>query len=124
LDPDTNLSPEATSTQRDPGHTFATVVGKQENCQVEPLFESMNVLNMRQEIKVEFDKINGHIFRGSITPQEAKHIIFKHCFKLNDFTIFDGVRCNYKGIPVATAIIAHPIFQFQEEVFKTRKSMC
>ena len=56
---------------------------------------------MRQEIEVAYEQLNGSQFRGSITPQEAKHIVFKHCLKFKDYSNFDGVRCGYKGAPVS-----------------------
>ena len=45
--------------------------------------------------------MNGKPFRGTITPKEAKHIIYKECLGFADFTNFDGVRFGFKGMPIA-----------------------
>ena len=65
-----------------------------------PIFTVENVDHMRQEIEVGFEKVNGEPFRGSITRQEAKHLIYKQCLGFEDFSNFDGVRPGYKGVPI------------------------
>ena len=55
---------------------------------------------MRQEIEIGFEKMNGAPFRGSITRQEAKNLIFKQCLGFEDFSNFDGARPGYKGMPI------------------------
>jgi hypothetical protein len=39
--------------------------------------------------------MNKNYFIGSITPQEAKHVIFKHCLKSGKFNKFDEARFAY-----------------------------
>ena len=96
--------------------------------EIEPVFEVMNEKGMRQEIEVAYEKLNGTQFSGSITPQEAKHIIFRHCLKFNDFSNFDGVRCGFKGAPVSVFKLKKAInvddllplqhFEFRRKVVK------
>ena len=89
-----------TSTQRNP-ITVSELRGIGSEDSIEPIFAVENVAHMRQEIVVSFEKLNGNQFKGTITPQEAKHEIYKNCLGFVDFSNFDGVRCVYKNGPVA-----------------------
>ena len=60
-------------------------------------------------MEVEFNTINGEKFFGSITPQEAKHVVFRDCLGFGDFSNFDGARIGYKGCPVVTFKLKSPI---------------
>jgi hypothetical protein len=94
--------PQANTTQKHPT-SFSEALARgssSENC-IEPIFKIENVKHMRQEIVVMFEKLNGEILRGSITPQEAKHEIYKNCLGFVDFSNFDGVRSGYRNGPVA-----------------------
>jgi hypothetical protein len=39
------------------------------------------------------------IFRESISPQETKHQIFKHCLGYSVYNNFDDARCGHKDAP-------------------------
>ena len=84
-------------------------MGGQSTGQIEPVFEVVNDKHMRQELEVAIEKINGNIFRGTLTLQEAKHNIFKDCMKFYDFANFDGVRSAYRGCPVFVFKLKTPI---------------
>ena len=45
--------------------------------------------------------MNGKSFRGTITPKEAKHILYKVCLGFEDYTNFDRVRFGFIGMPIA-----------------------
>ena len=65
-------------------------------------------------------------FIGSITPQEAKFIIYRDCLGFTDFSNFDGVRFAFRGQPVVvfklkTAINVDELYHIQSFDF-TRKS--
>ena len=70
--------------------------------QVDPVYLVKNSGAMREEIDIQFDTLNGKPFRGTITPSEAKHGIYKEALGFEDFTNFDGVRFGFKGVPVVT----------------------
>ena len=91
--------------------------------QIEPIFEVRNVAHMRQEVEIAFEKLNGEPFRGSITLQEAKHQIFKHCLGFGDFSNFDGARPGFRGSPVVvfklkTAINVDELLPLQHFTFR------
>ena len=78
------------------------------NNQIKGVFALNNDRAMREEIEVALESMNGNPFRGTITPQEAKHVIFKQCLGL-DLSIFDGARVGYKGMPVILFKLKSPI---------------
>ena len=77
--------------------------------EVEGVFNIKNEGALREELEVEFNTINGEKFFGSITPQEAKHVVFRDCLGFGDFSNFDGARIGYKGCPVVTFKLKSPI---------------
>jgi hypothetical protein len=66
--------------------------------QINLIFEDINVILMSPALQAAINKINGNIFRGSITLQQAKHNINKNCLKFNDFSNIDRFR---SGSPVS-----------------------
>ena len=70
--------------------------------EAEAIFDIKNDRALRQEIEVHFVTINGEKFFGSITYQEAKHLVFKDCLGFGDFSNFDGARVGFKGSPTVT----------------------
>ena len=77
--------------------------------EVEGVFNIRNEGALREELEVEFNTLNGEKFYGSITPQEAKHVVFRECLGFADFSNFDGARIGYKGCPVVTFKFKSPI---------------
>ena len=75
----------------------------------EGLFDIKNDKEMRQEIEILILTLNGKEFRGSITPQEAKFIIYRDCLGFEDFSNFNGVRFGFKGKTTATFMLKEPI---------------
>ena len=69
--------------------------------EAEGIFSISNEGGLREELEVEFNKMNGEKFHGTITHNEAKHCIYKECLGL-EFTNFDGARIGYKGAPCVT----------------------
>ena len=67
-----------------------------------PVFEVRNEGSMREEIEVEIESLNGGDWTGTISPQEAKSQIYKHCLGFDDLKNFDGVRISFKGKLVLT----------------------
>ena len=83
---------------------------------------------MRHEIEIALMTLNGNKFIGTITPQEAKFIIYKESLGFTDFTNFDGVRFAFMGVPVVvfklkTAINIDELIGIQNFEFK-RTSTC
>ena len=125
--PDANrpkLNPQAHAQAQAP--TYASKVGKTRSFQqahsttphgrppssgleVEPAFSVDNDGPFRVEITVHCLTLNGEKFSGSITPQEAKHVMFKDCLEFGDFTNFDGVRIVYRNFPIITFRLKTPI---------------
>ena len=120
--------PQSNPTQKLPtSFSEALARGTSPETGIEPIFKIENVNHMRQEIVVMFEKLNGEIFRGSITPQEAKHEIYKKCLGFVDFSNFDGVRSGYRNGPVAvfklkTAINVDELLPVQYFDFKRSSS--
>jgi hypothetical protein len=90
------------------------------------VFDIANEKAMRQEIEIAFNSINVETFRGSITLQEAKHIIYKECLELKDFRNFDGVRVGFKGGPAVIfklkrAINVDELLPLQHFVFRQKR---
>ena len=91
---------------------------------------TFNVLNekaMREELEIAFVSMNGSTFRGSVTLQEAKHIIYKECLGFEDLSNFDGARTGYKGGPIVTlklkkAINVDKLIPFQHFNFQRKSS--
>ena len=77
--------------------------------QIEGDFMVHNDGAFRSELEIAFMTLNKEKFSGSITPQEAKHDIFKKCLGFGDGSNFDGVRFEYRGGPVA-------IFKFKSAI--------
>ena len=75
---------------------------------IEPLFEYHHEGAWRDEIEVEIQTKNKKRFTGSITPIEAKHLIYKG-LGYTDHSNFDGVRINYKGKLIVTFKLIQPI---------------
>ena len=95
--------------------------------QLRGAFGIANEKAMRQEIEIAFVAINEEVFRGSITLQEAKHIIYKDCLGFKDFTNFDGARVGYKGGPIVIfklkqAINVDELMPFQHFDFRRKTS--
>jgi hypothetical protein len=63
------------------------------------VFNLNNDKALSKEIDIALESINGKAFRGTVTPQEAKHIIYKQCLSL-ELSNFDGARIGFKGGPV------------------------
>ena len=62
--------------------------------QVEAEFGVRNKGHMRQELEVELHTMNNRKFVGSITPQEAKFIIYRDTLGFSDFSII-FLNCNF-----------------------------
>ena len=75
---------------------------------IEPLFEYHHEGAWRDEIEVEIQTKNKKRFTGSITPIEAKHLIYKG-LGFTDHSNFDGVRINFKGKLIVTFKLIRPI---------------
>ena len=73
-----------------------------------PIFEVRSQGAFRDEIEIEIRTINGKPFRGSVTTQEAKHIIYKEIIG-GPFSNFRGLRFGFKGVPVVTIMLKEPI---------------
>ncbi len=73
-----------------------------------PSFSVKNEGAFREELEVEIQTINEQPFRGSITRQEAKHLIFKEALGC-PFSNFRGVRTGYKNCPTATFMLKRAI---------------
>jgi hypothetical protein len=81
----------------------------EDELEVEGIFSVNNDAGMRQEIEVHFLTINGVKFTGSITHQEAKHVIFKGCLEFGDFSNFGGAHVGYRGAPTITFLLKSAI---------------
>ncbi len=68
----------------------------------EPKFSIQNEGPIRQSLEVEFRSLNGKSFKGTITPKEAKHEIFKKCLGF-EYKNFYRVRPAWKGCPLHSA---------------------
>jgi hypothetical protein len=90
-----------------PNHSAHTHPG--EELEVEGIFGVNNDAGMRQEIEVHLLKMNGEQFTGSITHQEATHIIFRDCLEFGDFSNFEGACVGYRGAPTVTFLLKPPI---------------
>ena len=77
--------------------------------QVKGAFNISNDRQMRQEIEIALESMNGEIFRGSITRPEAKFGIYKECLGFSDFSNFDGARFGFKGCPIIIFKLIEPI---------------
>ena len=91
--------------------------------QVEATFEVVNQGHMRHEIKIGLMTLNGKKFIGTITPQEAKFIIYRESLGFPDFSNFDRVRFAYRGVPVVvfklkTALNVDELIGIQNFEFK------
>jgi hypothetical protein len=73
----------------------------------EPKFSIQNEGPIRQSLEVEFRTLNGKPFKGTITPKEAKHEIFKKCLGF-EYSNFYGVRPAWKGCPTMTFTFCEP----------------
>ena len=73
----------------------------------EPKFSIQNEGPIRQSLEVEFRTLNGKPFKGTITPKEAKHEIFKKCLGF-EYKNFYGVRPAWKGCPTMTFTFCEP----------------
>ena len=91
----------ATHPQAAVNHTDGPI----EDLEIEGIFSINNEGAMRKEIEVHFLTLNGEKFSGTVTRQEAKHIIFKDCLGFGDFTNFGGARVGYKGSPTVTFLL-------------------
>ena len=97
-----------------------------EPLEVEGIFCIKNDRALREEIEVQFLSLNNEKFSGTITYQEAKHVIFKDCLGFGDFSNFDGARVGFKNVPVVTfklktAINVDELFHLRKFIFH-RKS--
>jgi len=73
----------------------------------EPKFSVLNEGPIRQVLEVEIRTLNGKQFRGTVTPQEAKHKIFRESLGF-EYSNFYGVRPGWKGVPTMTFTFCEP----------------
>lgn len=100
------LAPSVTQTRPDALPISQNQMGCQdEDLEIEGIFSITNEGAMRKEIEVHFLTLNGEKFSGTVTRQEAKHIIFKECLGFGDFSNFGGARVGYKGSPTITFLL-------------------
>ncbi len=97
------------------------------NLEAEAIYTVNNDGAFREELTVHFLTINGEKFHGSITYQEAKHIVFKHCLGFGDFSNFGGARVGFKGAPTVTfklvsAINVDELYHLQKFDFVRKSS--
>ena len=76
---------------------------------IEPIFGHHHDGSWRDEIEVEIQTKNKKKFTGSITPLEAKHLIYINGLKFENHSNFDGVRINFKGKLIVTFKLLEPI---------------
>ena len=76
---------------------------------IEPLFTHHSEGAWRDEIEVEIQTKNEKKFTGTITPTEAKHLIYIGGLKFENHDNFDGVRINWKGKMIVTFKLIEPI---------------
>ena len=74
--------------------------GNKKVASIEPLFEHRQDGAWRDEIEVEIQTRNKKKFTGTITPTEAKHLIYIKALGFENHNNFDGVRINFKGLGV------------------------
>ncbi len=68
------------------------------------VFENLGRGPMRSAIVVDVLKCDGEDFKGTITPTEAKNIIFKETLNLDRKTLH-GIKVEYKGNPVISFLL-------------------
>ena len=95
--------------------------------QLKGTFNVNNEKEMRQEIEIALESMNGEQFRGSLTRQEVKFQIYKDCLGFTDFSNFDGVRFGHKGCPIIIikfieAINVDELFAIQHFDFRRKSS--
>ena len=76
---------------------------------IEPIFDHHHDGSWRDEIEVEIQTKNKKKFTGTITPIEAKHLIYINGLKFENHSNFDGVRINFKGKLIVTFKLLEPI---------------
>jgi hypothetical protein len=96
-----------TSTQMSQDHTTTGDLPIPSRRWTEPKFSIQNEGPIRQSLEVEFRTLNGKPFKGTITPKEAKHEIFKKCLGF-EYSNFYGVRPAWKGFPTMTFTFCEP----------------
>ena len=97
------------------------------NGQVKGTFNVSNDRQMRQELEIALESMNGEVFRGTVTRQEAKFGIYRECLGFNDFSNFDGARFGFKGCPIIIIKLVAPInvdelFNVQHFQFRRKSS--
>jgi hypothetical protein len=80
-----------------------------EQKRIEPLFNFRQEGAWRDEIEVEINTKNKKKFTGTITPTEAKHLIYIKALGFENHSNFDGVRINFKGKLIVTFKLIEPI---------------
>ena len=96
--------------------------------QLRGTFNVNNEKEMRQEIEIALESLNGEPFRGSLTRQEVKFQIYRECLGFTDFSNFDGVRFGHKGCPIVIikfieAINVDELFAVQFFDFRRKSSI-
>ena len=76
---------------------------------IEPLFSHHSEGAWRDEIEIEVQNKNDKKFTGTITPIEAKHLVYIGALKFENHDNFDGVRINWKGKLIITFKLINPI---------------
>ena len=87
----------------------ADTQGTNKVASIEPLFEHRQDGAWRDEIEVEIQTRNKKKFTGTITPTEAKHLIYIKALGFENHNNFDGVRINFKGKLIVTFKLIEPI---------------
>ena len=81
---------------------------KDKGC-LKPLFTHHSDGAWRDEIEIEVQTKNSKKFTGTITPTEAKHLIYIGGLKFDNHDNFDGVRISWKGKLIVTFKLIEPI---------------
>jgi hypothetical protein len=76
---------------------------------VEGVYSLINDGAMRKEIEVHFLTLNGEKFSGSVSPEEAKHNVFRECLGFADFSNLGGACVSYKGAQTITFLLNNVI---------------
>ena len=74
----------------------------------EKAFENKGKGPMRNMVVVDILKCDGDDFRGTITPTEAKNVIYKEALNLDRLNLH-GIKVEYKGNPVVSFILKEKI---------------
>ena len=118
--------PQSTSNGAHTNADFQDVIYNND-LEAEAIYTVNNDGAFREELTIHFLTINGEKFHGSITYQEAKHIVFKDCLGFGDFSNFGGARVGFKGAPTVTfklvsAINVDELYHLQKFEFVRKSS--